>query len=251
MKKILIIGHSHVFALRRANKNMEIDGADSFEVDFLEMQNSRYSPNIVGPAPLELNPSLQSDLVEISKNTDFVVSCARGGEHNILGLLRHPKPFDFFLSESPDRSIEREASLIPEGLVSDRLRMTTKMLRIYLHKLRELIPSKIPILQLESPPPIPSVNHIMKYKGAYSERMDELGISPKNLRYKLWRVYGNLVSEYCNECGVQYIKVPKLAQDSEGFLVEEAWNNDPTHGNEYYGKLALENLFNNYIGDWK
>ena len=80
------------------------------------------------------------------------------------------------------------------------------------------------------------------------DRIGELGVAPSHLRYKLWWLYCQLAKEYCEASSVTYVPIPEAMLDASGFIREEYWQTDPTHGNALFGKAVLENFVYNVLG---
>ena len=70
----------------------------------------------------------------------------------------------------------------------------------------------------------------------------EKGIAPAAIRLKLYRVQNRIMQEHCEKAGIGMIHAPAAAQDSAGFLLDEYWDRDPTHGNARYGALVIDGL---------
>ncbi len=218
MKKIFVIGHSHLNSLKRAPT------AD----DLFEFHNI----NDKGMGPLS---KINSD--------DYLstILLVGGNYHNVFGLLNHPQPFDFYLPEKTDLPINPNARLLPVELVSSVLErdMVSRQYNVMSSLLRFF---KNTVYQIESPPPVPSEAHIKKYPGVFRDKINQLGVSPAAFRYKLWRIHSKIVRENCQKLGITFVTVPKESQDSDGFLAEQYWNPDPTHGNQFYGDLVLNQI---------
>ena len=66
-------------------------------------------------------------------------------------------------------------------------------------------------------------------------------ISPRHLRYKIWRLHSDIVALVCAENGIDYLTHPPQAVDDEGFLRPE-FSRDGIHANEAYGALQLRQM---------
>ncbi|PPD50475.1 MAG: hypothetical protein CTY16_01600 [Methylobacter sp.] len=217
MKKILVIGNSHIAALRTAKT---VDETFAFH-------------------------SIKDKLADVISGLDpdnygLVIISIAGNDHNVFGLLNHPQPFDFYLPENPHLPINPDARLLPASLVSKTLQY--RMASIFSATPTLLGHFKKPIYQIESPPPIPSDAHIQKYPGKFKNMIAQQGVSPAAFRYKLWRLHSKIVSDHCQKRGIFFIEAPKEAQDAQGYLQEQYWNLDSTHGNALYGDLVLNQI---------
>ena len=93
-------------------------------------------------------------------------------------------------------------------------------------------------MHIESPLPAASCEHIREYPGVFRDLIEERGVSPALLRYKLWRLHSHLYAEACAELDVEFLPVPDDMQDDRGMMAERAWARDPTHGNALYGSAV-------------
>jgi hypothetical protein len=98
------------------------------------------------------------------------------------------------------------------------------------------------LVHIESPPPIPSEEHIREHPGIFHDKIEECGVSPAMLRYKFWRLHSRLYREACAALGVEFLTVPEAMRDDAGMMIEAAWNPDPTHGNALYGGAVIGKL---------
>ncbi len=236
---ILFTGHSHLTALETAAEHQDFP---EINPSFLQLTIPEYTPIVSdGQAP-EVHPAFKSDIRERVQNRDLIICLAYGNEHNILALLNHPQPFDFTLKSEKTLPLLDTRQIIPAAFIEQRFRAMTVKARCLLEDIRKATPEATPVYQLQSPPPIPSDAHIEKFPGPFRTKMAELGISPVLLRYKLWRAYSAIVEDICQNTGIIYLKAPENTQDKDGYLRQEYWNNDPTHGNEAYGAAVIRNI---------
>lgn len=171
----------------------------------------------------------------------MILTCLGGNIHNVIGLVNHPVPYNFVTAEDDEMDLSSDEYFIP-----------TDMLRTYLvKKIRQQICSKlkvmsesfdIPIAQLETPPPLPNDSSIASRQGGFGEGIASMGIAPAVFRLKLWELYSDSVQSECRTAGVGYCSLPVSVKDASGFLVEQAWGKDPTHGNSWYGGQILESV---------
>ena len=233
--RVLILGHSHVTALRRGYRFFSRGGEETtpLKVRFAPLERAKKTrrANISG---VSLEEALSGPPV------DFVVSCIGGNGHNVMGLLNHPRRFDFVLPDAPALPLDDTAEILPSGAVRAGLR---KRIEPNLKMLEELkAHTDKPIIHLESPPPVPSEAHIREYPGVFRAKIEERGVAPAALRYKLWRLHSSLFQESCKKLDALFLPAPPVTQDADGMMVERAWNNDGTHGNHWYGLQVLRRL---------
>jgi hypothetical protein len=219
MEKILVIGHSHIAALQKAKT------ADEMFI-FHSIANQQGMNNVSA-----IN----------SNNYRSIIFSILGNKYHTLGLTNLPDPFDFYLPEKINLPLQTNARLLPVSLVSNALAYRMKSMFLITDELLKIF-NKNNIYQLESPPPIRSEAHIIKYAVKFKEKLEQAGISPPEFRYKLWRLHSKLVREKCQETGITFIATPKESHDTEGFLSEKYLREDPWHANALYGDLVLNQI---------
>ena len=160
-----------------------------------------------------------------------------------------PEPFDFVFGENDEIASSKGLVYIPRKIVRNRMERETKPIFDSLKKLVKTTSDEhIQSFFLESPPPIPSEDHIRAHPLGFDQTMiSRYGIAPIGLRKKMWKLHSELVEQYCVQLGVTFVPVPTETLDEHGCLIEAAWFNDPSHANSFYGKLVLEDLFENYL----
>jgi hypothetical protein len=233
---ILAIGASHLVALQGATRQ---NGAAP-RIAFAQLRDGRYRGVLERSddgTPC-LGWCLAEDVAEPSR--ELIVSLIGGNKHNILGLLNHPRPFDFVLPDEPDLPFTPGAESVPVELVADSLRKRAANELALLRTIRRV--TKVPMVHMESPTPNPSVDHIRRHPGVFRDRIDALGIAPAHLRYKLWRLHSSMVRAECADAGIKFVPAPPEALDERSMLREAAWADDPTHGSAWYGALVLKQI---------
>jgi hypothetical protein len=218
--KILIVGHSHMGALRRAN------AADN-TFDFISLMKAEGLPNFL-KTPLDTTPYTA------------VVTTIRGSKHNVIGLVNHQKPFDFILPSDPDLPLRQGVEILPFAVVEAMFTHECIGTLAILKKLRKKIPG--PLFTLDPPPPIPDASYIEQNASNFAEKVQQQGVAPAAFRYKLWKLQSQILQKFCQELGVIHLPVPAEALDAQGFLAQAYWHLDPTHGNPQYGALVLQQL---------
>jgi hypothetical protein len=94
---------------------------------------------------------------------------------------------------------------------------------------------------MQSPPPCadaqPALAHIpwSMFPGMLQE------ISPRHVRYKVWRLHSEIVAGVCADNDIGYVGHPPQAVDAEGFLRPE-FSRDGIHANSQYGALQLRQM---------
>lgn len=161
-----------------------------------------------------------------------------GGTPAVLGLLRHPEPFDVILPEAPTLPLHPEAAVVPYGAL--RAAMAAQ-LRRHFRRLARLAALGVPVVQAETPPPVPDNAFLARSIARAHPDADAASISPPALRYKLWRLHGALFEEFCAARKITYVRNPPEVADADGFLKREYWG-DAVHGNASYGAALLQRL---------
>jgi hypothetical protein len=132
MYRFIAFGHSHIVAFAKGAYEYQASDltgeAPRIEGRFVYLYDPFYNPVLQGPleAP-QLNPKLSAQLPKLSAQLtelpwDFVVLVCGGNEHNVLGIVRNKRPFDFVLSSEPDLPLQPGHELVPEALIREVLK---------------------------------------------------------------------------------------------------------------------------------
>lgn len=244
-KLVLVIGHSHLAALSRAHAEYP-KICTGLEVVFLPLAGPApaYGPAQPFLAAGKLHRTVLALLT--ARRLACVVTAFGGNTHNEIALARHPQPFDTVLPEAAHLPMMAQATTLPFALIRRVLQRRSAESAALLGALRAATP--LPILQVESPPPIPSEPYLRANAGGFAEMFATEGVAPAALRYKLWRAHSGMIADLCAELGVTFLAVPPDMQDSDGMLVAKAWPNDPTHANAVYGGAVLQQIADHLRG---
>jgi len=168
-----------------------------------------------------------------------VFSMVGGAAHVVLGFLVHPRRFDFVLPAEPELPLDQAAEVIPALAVQRILESQMGEALALMSLVRGLCRGRM--FQVEPPPPCAAPERISADIpwDLYPDRCRE--VSPGSLRYKLWRLHSQILSDWCAGTGVDLLPVPAGTTDAEGFL-REPYSGDGVHGNERYGALVLDQL---------
>lgn len=243
---LLIVGHSHVRAILEAYEARPPDDRGNLTAWFVPLRDARFTPTFEtksdrwGRPEKTLNPALEQEITKRAPTADFIVSCIGGSEHNIFGLVNHPQPFDFVLDEAPDLELRTDCAVLPEAYVRAMLEPQVRGRLSLLKAIQALTGTKI--AQIEPPPVVPSNDYVRRYPGTFRQKVSELGVSPPSFRWKVWRLCGFIVRDFCTANSIHYVESPPQTRDEQGYLVERAWGNGPTHGNTWYGEQVLSEL---------
>jgi hypothetical protein len=236
MLSMLVLGNSHLTALAQAYALRCQQNSAPPRLEFVRFNDPRFAGALHAEA---LAAVLQEKL--LAGPYDLYVSMVGGNDHSVLGMLNHPRLFDFVLPEAPGLALTPGAEILPAGLVMELLHKRIEPHVKMLAALRSALPGQR-LVHVQSPPPVPSARHIATYPGVFADLIAERGVSPAALRYKLWRLHSSLYRQSCAGLGVGFLPVPAKMCDAEGMMVEQAWNHDPTHGNTVYGAHVLGQL---------
>ncbi|MGH8156480.1 MAG: hypothetical protein ACREPQ_00040 [Rhodanobacter sp.] len=223
---MLCIGHSHVDCVARAAAKT---GVALQALNFWEMPGSIVRE---GDRP-RFVPALEESLRE---HGGAVFSLIGGAVHGVVGMLVHPRRFDFVLPWEPELPLDAAAEVLPALAVRGMLESLMAEYLALMGELRRLCHG--PMFHLESPPPYADAHrmHADIPWGLYPGMCQE--ISPAPLRYKLWRLHSRIVSDWCDAAGVTMVACPAPAVDAQGFL-RKSYYGDGAHANEVYGELVL------------
>jgi len=238
-RAILVIGQSHVAAVRAAAKARREADPDRPRTRVIHTVEPQYAPEVDGEGEeARFTPAL-ADMIrdQIDRHAPLVASASGGNVHNGFALIRHPRPYDFLLSDEDGPPLDPEAEPVTEALVRAALEAGLERDRIRLREIRRLGGNAI---QLESPPPLADGSAIAAQADAYfrNRGIAELGVAPAALRYKIWRLHSRIVAGYCADLGLRFLPVPPETQDAEGFL-GPPFAGDATHGNQAYGEALI------------
>ncbi len=105
----------------------------------------------------------------------------------------------------------------------------------------ELAALGVPVVQSESPPPVRDNDFLARSAATSLPGIEEFGISPPMLRYKIWRLHSMAYADFCTARGITYLRNPSGVSEADGFLKREFWG-DFVHGNARYGAAVLAQL---------
>lgn len=229
VNRILVIGMSHIGALRRA--------LTAEQAGFIDM--------ISLPARLEDLDKRKGEIkVWERKGLKAEVVCLsiRGNFHSQFGLLENPEKFrlgDAVAGSVP--SGESDRRFIPRDMLRAHFR---EQLEAHLTKWYEFLHSQFPgsrFVHVCAPPPIENEAHLCAHPGIFAPKM-HLGIAPRDLRLKIYELQTELYREQAARFGAVFLSPPAEALTADGFLDRTYWHLDPTHANAQYGELVLKQI---------
>ena len=221
--QIIYLGDSHAHALVRAI-------AKSGDHDVLAVDVRRIKDPTVNSK--EIPDDLQSRFP-----TDKVFCCLGGTEYNLLGLIESAEPFDFLYHA--DDVILPGRTLIPHGTMRAALDALLRSLKQRTEKVHAQF--DCPFFCVAPPPPFAELEGSEKLPNAFAPLVSR-GIAPRNIRRKLYNLQIDIMEDHCREREMGFLHAPVETQDSDGYLLREFWDRDPTHGNAAYGQAVIEQL---------
>lgn len=242
-RAILVIGQSHVAAIRSAAKARREADPHRPRTRVIHTIEPHYAPEVEGEGEAgRFTAALETAIRDqIDRHAPLVASASGGNVHNGFALIRHPRPYDFLLSGEDGPPLDPEAEPVTEALVRAALEAGLARDRIRLREIRRIAGEGV--IQLESPPPIADGGTIAAQADAYfrDRGIADLGVAPAGLRYRIWRLHSRIIAGYCAELGLRFLPVPAETRDGEGFLRPE-FAGDATHGNRAYGEAVIRSL---------
>ena len=232
---ILVVGQSHITAIQKAAK--------THRETWPEEPRTRVIHTLAEPyrsEGREFGPLARAAIEDqIARHQPRLVSMLGGNAHNMIALMRHPRPYDFILHGEAQRGppIEEGHELIPEALVRAALE---ERLQPDFRRLEQLYEIAGPFLHVESPPPLRSEAFIRDRAEAYFRDYHDNEIVPASAgtRWRIWRLNSHILREKVESLGCRFLPVPAEALDDDGFLRLDLAA-DPTHGNEAYGEMLI------------
>lgn len=226
---IVCIGHSHVASVAQAAAALEVPFT---ALNFWDMPGAITLEN--GSPRLSLHLEQQ-----LAKHPGPVFSMIGGAAHGVLGMLVHPRRFDFVLPAQPALPLDPAAEILPALAVRRVLESLTAEYLALMAEVRRLCAGQM--CHIESPPPYADAGrmHADMPWGMYPGMCRE--ISPAAFRYKLWRLHSQIISEWCGEAGVSFLPCPPETLDENGFMREQYYG-DGAHANVLYGELVLKQM---------
>jgi hypothetical protein len=247
MHSFVAFGHSHIVAFAKGAYDYQTSdlAAEAPRIDarFIYLYDESYHPVLHGtPGATQLNPKLSQLVTESPWN--FVVLVCGGNEHNVLGIVKNKRPFDFVLSSEPELPLQPGHELVPEALIREVLKNHMAEPLAILRAFRAA--TRLPILELEPPPPLPN-HRVLAYPSEFVRaRLLRKNIAPELIRYKLWRLECDIYRRLCEEIGVAYLRAPRVMIGENRMLAPEGWGADATHANPRYGMEVLKDALDFY-----
>ena len=235
MRRLVILGGSHTVALKSGLAASPNIGGDAFlcEAHWIKAPEAQIDPgDLSGKQAIELVATLDAD--------DVVVVTIMGTAHNIVGLLRHPEPFDVMMDESDAPIVADGVAIVPANAMIGLFESHAVEKRM-VENVKKF--TKASVFHLATPPPKENIEAFAHPAKEYRGRViGEAGITPAALRLKLWLLEMKAIRNVCRRWGVGAIDSPDAARDSKGFLRPEYFAKDMTHANDSYGSLVVREI---------
>ena len=224
-RPLVCLGHSQVRSVAEAARER---GVPLVALDFWR----------VTPALVEENGRLRyCDEIRRHFTGGPVFSMIGGNAHHKLGLMAHPRRFDFVLPSLPSLPLDDRAEIVPFDQVRAAILAVLQDFLPRMRLLKEMNPG--PVYHLEPPPVFADEARLQRDARRMPIARGE--VSPRALRFKLWRAHSDLVAEFCRDAGITFIPHPPASVDADGFLRPECYR-DPMHVSSHYGGLVLDQM---------
>ncbi len=225
-RPLVAIGHSHTETVAAAA------AAAGVRIDVLNFWHLP-AAFVTQDGRQRLSPSLRERLVSP------VFSLVGGAVHQDVGLVVHPRPFDFVWPERPDLPFAQPAEIIAFDAVRAAMLARTQPYLDIMSDVRDAVDGAV--FHMESPPTYDREALPQDDPGFFHIFGSDAAFSPPWLRYKLWRVHSQIVAEHCSAIGITFIAHPPQSVTEDGFL-REALHGSPAHANAAYGALVLAQM---------
>ena len=244
MSTVLMIGLSHVVALRNAQAARLAHGAATFNLLDLELF-PKFNPLyriVEGEICLhdEVEPALRRAIEEAAPQ--LIIGSFWSNQHFFMSTANLPRRFDFVLPAEPDLALDASAEIVPYDVVRHHIRLHCVFQVLATAAIQRL--TRTPLYLMPAPPPIEDFRAIPK--GSSSKAIDamvaEHGPAPALLRYKFWRLVNAIHDEVAAATNVRVLPVPPETVQSNGFRRPEYYYTDWIHANARYGEFVLKQI---------
>lgn len=216
--KLLIIGHSHINALKQAAARNLTGGGDA--IDCIQLRTYATSGGRQGtssPAGLDKR-RLEADIA--AARADYCIICTNGNDHFSLGLTRG------------DVGAEGRALKLAQLSTSTRNKVSD-----WLEYLLPLLPQKRAFMP--APPQLASDDLQDCVSDSGRERYEGIVYEPAAFRAELWQAYVSTLQTLCAARNLPVMPLPATVLDEQGRLPRRFWSDNLGHGNAEYGAEML------------
>ncbi len=250
----IVVGDSHYAALHAAaTETISVAGATQTGCELFFFNAWKYSLLYPFTVTNEGKTTLNTEFLGFIEPIMALISDCPifmlfgGGHHAAVTTILHPRPFDFILPEREDLPLLQDHELVPTAFMHDFMSDLVREVTINIKSVREAFPNSR-CMQIESPPPNGDETYLKLHLDTWFSKnfpQERLGrVTPRSIRFKAWRLHSRVISQTCSELGVDFIKAPKEAADTDGFLEPRYYGADATHANSLYGRLILDQIEN-------
>ncbi len=230
--EILLIGHSHVEALRLAEQIAPSGRMTIHNLNHLGRRGSVIGRRVPG--------GLRA--LALGRKPRAVCLCLMGNQHNVHGLFEHPVPWSLgpIGSEAPTPDGAPRLA-VPESVLRDVLDRDFGQLGALADLLFGTWP-KAQRLILAPPPPVREIDREIDLPKHFEGRAG-IRIAPRGLHRRLYELQCAVYAEHAKACGAEIVTPPEQVMTEDGFLAPTCWGRDPSHGNLAYGRVMQSRLF--------
>lgn len=238
------IGHSHIMSLFYAQQaQLDAWQTPTTHLHWIQLQDQEFQPNVVTEGDRAvLSPAVRRrfdrELASLRETPPFLIASISGNEYQFIGHVEHPRHFDFALPGRPDLAVRSGVEIIAPSLMRKTFERWMEQPLAVMSALREA--TRLPIVFLQSPPPVASADYIRANAGPFQQAIQDSGVAPSNLRMKLWLLQSSIYRQRSEDLGCRYLEVPSEVVDGAGFLLESASWPDSVHGNRVYGASIIK-----------
>lgn len=231
IRKIVLVGHSHIAALSRGFELLGPDLCGKFSGHQLPLLGEKFLPEHGGSAESARRTKVLANRVsgintaavksELQRlGPDAAILSLNGSEHSVLG---------FFRSEA----------MGPDRKAAKLRRAFEPSFRDWMRFLKPHLPATA--VAVLPPPPIESEQLIRDFPGKNrsANRFVDVEIEPPLVRLDLWKRQCDLIRSVCGQFGIPVVDLPPDVFSESGFLAQECWGGDPTHGNDEFGRRVV------------
>ena len=225
IEPFVCVGHSHVRCLAEAaaRENTTLHSLDLWTVE--------------AATPEDQAGRLAQWLGEYARGWP-IVSVIGGNPHHKLGLVEHPRPFDFVWLETEKTGLDDRAEVVPLDGVRAAIEEEARAHLALLSVVRAVAGG--PVYHLE-PPPVSADERSLRRDVPALFFGGRTRIARPALRYKLWRLHSDIVSRFCAQADIIFVSCPSEVMGPGGFLRPEFYR-DAMHVTETYGALLLRQI---------
>ncbi len=182
----------------------------------------------------------------------MVVLSLGGNLHNLISLMESPVPFA--LGDATAGSVPQEAPaegaarrFVPHdmlwALLERRLDPTRQQFRAFHARF-----ARSRLVCLASPPPtragpVLTEDEMTGTSPRAMTRYLAFNANPPALRGAVYRMHERFYATLAAENGARILPPPAAAVTADGLLDDAFWDDDPTHGNAAYGRLVLDQIW--------